>query len=56
MGSRRECIIRERNALNPASATIRSVLSAQMSCRVSRIQQTLAVLGRRLRRLCLVSN
>ena len=31
-------------------------LSAQMSCRVSRIQQTLAVLGRRLRRLCLVSN
>lgn len=47
IGSGRECIIHERNALNPASASVRLALSAWMSCRRSRIPHALAVFDRR---------
>ena len=43
----RECIIHERNALDPASASVRLALSAWMSCRRSRIPHALAVFDRR---------
>ena len=47
IGSGHECIIHERNALNPASASVRLALSAWMSCRRSRIPHALAVFDRR---------
>ena len=47
IGSGRECIIHERNALDPASASVRLALSAWMSCRRSRIPHALAVFDRR---------
>ena len=47
IGFGRECIIHERNALDPASAFVRLALSAWMSCRRSRIPHALAVFDRR---------
>ena len=56
IGSSRECIIHEHNALTPASASVRLTLSAWMPCRHSRIPHALAVFDRRFARLRLTSS
>lgn len=56
IGSSRECIIHEHNALDPASAFVRLALSVWMSCRRSRIPHALAVFDRCFARSRLTSS